>query len=225
MKLLVDMNLSPRWATDFASAITAVHWSTVGAGDASDTEVMAYAKEHGFVVLTNDLDYPAILAASGADGPSVVLIRSGNLDPSVIGRDVLGALIETMDALQQGAVVTIALGYPTRVHTLPLRKEPTWYLTLRADIRDGTGSRPMGEFCQPDRALESWGMSASVQKINQESEQATLRHFCRGYYRKIDGPAHPVEAFACHLQPDPTTSFVLPHRNGSSRSASSTRGS
>jgi predicted nuclease of predicted toxin-antitoxin system len=69
MKLLVDMNLSPRWATTFVSAISADHWSTIGRHDASDGEVMAYAREHGYVVLTNDLDFSAILAASGARGP------------------------------------------------------------------------------------------------------------------------------------------------------------
>jgi predicted nuclease of predicted toxin-antitoxin system len=44
MKLLVDMNLSPRWVDVFAGAgIHAVHWSTVGAKDASDAEIMAHA--------------------------------------------------------------------------------------------------------------------------------------------------------------------------------------
>jgi len=44
MKLLVDMNLSPRWAKVLAGAgIEAVHWSTLGAKNASDAEIMAYA--------------------------------------------------------------------------------------------------------------------------------------------------------------------------------------
>ena len=45
MKLIVDMNLSPRWA-DFLqrAGLDAVHWSHVGAADAPDVEIMAYAK-------------------------------------------------------------------------------------------------------------------------------------------------------------------------------------
>jgi len=44
VKLLIDMNLSPRWETFFRQAqIEAVHWTTVGARDARDEEIMAYA--------------------------------------------------------------------------------------------------------------------------------------------------------------------------------------
>ena len=44
MKLLVDMNLSPRWVGVLADAgIEAVHWSTLGASSAPDSEIMAFA--------------------------------------------------------------------------------------------------------------------------------------------------------------------------------------
>lgn len=44
MKLLVGMNLSPRWIGMLADAgIEAAHWSTLGAHDATDAEIMAYA--------------------------------------------------------------------------------------------------------------------------------------------------------------------------------------
>jgi len=52
MKLLVDMNLSPRWVSFLAaSQIESVHWSFVGAATAPDSEIMAYARAHGYVVL------------------------------------------------------------------------------------------------------------------------------------------------------------------------------
>ena len=42
MRLLVDMNLSPRWVGMLTGAgLQAVHWSTVGASNASDLEIMA----------------------------------------------------------------------------------------------------------------------------------------------------------------------------------------
>jgi predicted nuclease of predicted toxin-antitoxin system len=42
MKLLVDMNLSPRWVTLLADAsIEAVHWSAIGAANAPDSEIMS----------------------------------------------------------------------------------------------------------------------------------------------------------------------------------------
>ena len=41
MKLLIDMNLSPRWTTLLRKAgYEAEHWSSVGAHDASDADIM-----------------------------------------------------------------------------------------------------------------------------------------------------------------------------------------
>lgn len=47
MKLLLDMNLSPRWVPFFTAAgIESVHWSSVGSPSASDADVMAHALNH-----------------------------------------------------------------------------------------------------------------------------------------------------------------------------------
>ena len=60
MKLLVDMNLSPRWVAVLSDAgIEAAHWSTLGPSDAPDSEIMAYASENDCVMLTHDLDFPS----------------------------------------------------------------------------------------------------------------------------------------------------------------------
>ena len=88
MKLLIDMNLSPRWVTLLADAdIEAVHWSTCGAKTAPDSEIMAYASRNDYVVLTHDLDFGAILAATHGEKPSVVQIRSEDVSPDMIGKD------------------------------------------------------------------------------------------------------------------------------------------
>jgi predicted nuclease of predicted toxin-antitoxin system len=56
MKLLVDMNLSPRWVKTLLEAgIESSHWSSLGPANASDTEIMAFARTNGYVVLTHDL--------------------------------------------------------------------------------------------------------------------------------------------------------------------------
>jgi predicted nuclease of predicted toxin-antitoxin system len=65
MKLLVDMNLSPRWVGLLVGAgIEAAHWSTLGAKNAPGSEIMAYAGVNDYVVLTHDLDFSAILTAT-----------------------------------------------------------------------------------------------------------------------------------------------------------------
>lgn len=121
MKLLVDMNLSPRWIGTLADAgFEAVHWSTVGASNAPDSEIMAFAKSNAFVVMTHDLDFGAILAATQGEKPSVVQIRSEDVRPVAIGSQVVNALRQMHAELDQGALLTIDVGR-TRLRLLPLQ--------------------------------------------------------------------------------------------------------
>jgi len=120
MKLLVDMNPSPRWIRLLTGAgIETVHWSMVGAMNAPDTEIMAYALANDFVVLTHDLDFSAILAATQGEKPSVVRLRADDVSPDAIGRQVLIALRQMEAELQEGALVTVDPDR-TRLRVLPL---------------------------------------------------------------------------------------------------------
>ena len=123
MRLLIDMNLSPRWVEALeAAGFDSIHWSLVGAGDASDAQIMAYAKENDFVVLTHDLDFGAILASTRGDRPSVVQIRADDVSPEAICRHVAAALRQMRRELTVGALITIDPAR-TRVRVLPLRSE------------------------------------------------------------------------------------------------------
>lgn len=121
MKLLVDMNLSPRWASLLVDAgIEAAHWSTLGAKNAPDSEIMAYASANDYVVLTHDLDFSAILAATHGEKPSVVQIRAEDVSPDVIGKQVIAALRQMESDLEEGALLTVDPNR-TRLRLLPLR--------------------------------------------------------------------------------------------------------
>ena len=121
MKLLIDMNLSPRWVNLLTDAgIDATHWSTLGATNAPDVEIVAFARTNGYVVLTHDLDFGAILAATQGDKPSVVQIRSEDVSPNVIGTSVIDALRQMSAELDEGALLTIDPSR-TRLRLLPLR--------------------------------------------------------------------------------------------------------
>ncbi|RPI75559.1 MAG: hypothetical protein EHM45_14835 [Desulfobacteraceae bacterium] len=123
MKLLVDMNLSPRWIGLLSTAgIQAVHWSKVGKANAPDSEIMAYANLNHFIVLTHDLDFSAILAVTHGKKPSVVQIRSEDVNPDVIGMKVITALYQMESELETGALLSI---YPTqtRLRLLPLQSK------------------------------------------------------------------------------------------------------
>ena len=119
MKLLVDMNLSPRWVYVLkAAGHDAVHWSDVGVRSAGDSEIMAHALAEDRVVLTHDLDFSAILAATRGARPSVVQIRSDSVSPQAVGDQVLAALVQLETDLRSGALVTVE-PKRTRLRVLP----------------------------------------------------------------------------------------------------------
>jgi len=121
MKLIVDMNLSPRWVGVLAAAgFETAHWSTLGAANASDAQIMAYANATGHVILTHDLDFSAILAANRGKKPSVVQIRSDNVSPDVIGDQIITALRQMASELEEGALLTVDPGR-TRYRLLPFQ--------------------------------------------------------------------------------------------------------
>ena len=123
MKLLVDMNLSPRWVDVLTSAgFEAAHWTTLGASNASDASIMSYAQARDYVVLTHDLDFSAMLAATHGDKPSVVQLRADDVSPDAIGPHVVRALHQMERELSDGALLTIDPAR-TRLRLLPLRRE------------------------------------------------------------------------------------------------------
>ena len=122
MKLLVDMNLSPRWIAFLAEAgFEALHWSAAGKGDAADAEIMQFAAANEYVVLTHDLDFSAILAATQGSKPSVVQIRAENVTPAAIGGTVVTALRQMEAELSEGALLSID-SQRARIRLLPLRR-------------------------------------------------------------------------------------------------------
>lgn len=108
MNIVIDMNLSPDWEAVFREAdCAAVHWSRVGDATAVDEEILAWARTNDHVVFTHDLDFGAILAASGADSPSVLQVRGADVSPRHMGTLMLGALVQFRDALQSGVLISI----------------------------------------------------------------------------------------------------------------------
>jgi predicted nuclease of predicted toxin-antitoxin system len=122
MKVLVDLNLSPRWIGWLrSSGFEAEHWSTVGDLKASDSEIMGYAAAHDYVVLTHELDFSSILAASSGANPSVAQIRAEDVSVKAIGSQVVAALREAQGELRAGALLTIDHAR-TRLRLLPFRQ-------------------------------------------------------------------------------------------------------
>jgi predicted nuclease of predicted toxin-antitoxin system len=80
---------------------------------------MKWAAEHGCVVLTADLDFSALLAASQGTRPSVVQIRSDLLAPSSIGALVLRTVRLVEARIERRAIVSVDTA-GARLRILPL---------------------------------------------------------------------------------------------------------
>jgi len=123
MKLVVDMNLSPAWVSVLNQAgHEATHWSNIGAPKAKDREIMAWARNHGYIVFTHDLDFGSILAATNADAPSVIQIRTQDPTPQYCAIMVLNIIKKYNADLESGALISVDENR-ARLHILPLRKD------------------------------------------------------------------------------------------------------
>ncbi len=117
-RLLLDMNLSPRWATFLcARGYEAQRWSEVGAPDAEDLEVLGYTARQGLVLVTHDLDFGTLLAQGRQERPSVVLLRDLDLRPEVSGERLVRVLSALEEVLATGVLVVVT---PNRVRVRPL---------------------------------------------------------------------------------------------------------
>lgn len=120
MKLLLDMNLSPRLVQQLRKQDhIAIHWSEVGDARADDREIMVWAVQHEYVVLTHDLDFGALLASSNRAAPSVIQVRTRDLLSEDYVHLVLDALNQFCEEIEKGALVVVE-PHRARVRILPL---------------------------------------------------------------------------------------------------------
>ena len=121
MKILIDMNLSMKWVPVFEQhGWHAVHWRNIGELHASDSTIMAWARENGYVVFTQDLDFGTLLATTYVQKPSVIQIRIQNALPKNLGTWLVKILQQHEKSLQNGALLTVDENR-TRIRVLPFQ--------------------------------------------------------------------------------------------------------
>jgi len=121
MKLLFDMNLSPLLAVVMhKTGCESIHWSSVGDPRAPDPTIFDWAQKNGYWVVTNDLDFGAILAATKAEGPSVIQFRMQDVSPGRLKPILLRVLDQYKDYLESGAIISVD-ERRSRARILPLR--------------------------------------------------------------------------------------------------------
>ncbi|GIW36123.1 MAG: hypothetical protein KatS3mg073_0268 [Meiothermus sp.] len=99
----------------------ALRCSDIGAINAPDSEVMAWAATNGYVILTHDQDFNTILALSQRAKPSVVLLRTSSLRLETVGERVWQAIKAALPDLEaEAGCVLVVEDERARVRTLPL---------------------------------------------------------------------------------------------------------
>ena len=108
MKILLDMNIPLKYAALLTErGVPSLSWSDVGSPRASDSEIMAYAHEKNYVILTYDLDFSAILSVTRENKPSIVQIRASLIQAEQAVDLVVSALLKNADDINKGAVLSI----------------------------------------------------------------------------------------------------------------------
>ena len=103
LRLLIDMNLSPLWVEVLRKAgFEAAHWYLIGAPNAPDK-----------------LDFGALLAATGAESPSVFQIRTDDVSPDALAPRAIDLLCRFAPQLSAGALIVVD-EMRERIRILPL---------------------------------------------------------------------------------------------------------
>lgn len=121
MRFLADMNLSPLTVSALAAdGMEIVRVSDLLPANASDETILDLARREGRVVITQDLDFSALLALGGYDRPSLVTLRLLDTDPSVVTQRLREVLRQVEPLLGQGSAVTVE-DSTVRARRLPIR--------------------------------------------------------------------------------------------------------
>ena len=121
MKFLADMGISPKTVSLLNSlAHDAVHLKDQGLQRVFDSFILEKALNEGRVLLTHDLDFAELLAASGGKAPSVIVFRLRNMHPDRVNICLNMVINKHVEALGNGAIISVDEGL-IRVRYLPIQ--------------------------------------------------------------------------------------------------------
>ena len=123
MRFLADMGISPVTVAFLQSqGYDALHLHEQGLDRLQDADILEKAQQEGRDILTHDLDFGELIAASRARLPSIVVFRLRNMRPERIN-DCLNRLVNAhQESLEQGAVISVTEGQ-IRVRMLPIETD------------------------------------------------------------------------------------------------------
>ncbi|MFZ1755458.1 MAG: DUF5615 family PIN-like protein [Caldilineaceae bacterium] len=120
MKFLADMGISPKAVLHLRQrGHDALHLMEENLHRLPDPDILAKSRRERRVLLTHDLDFGELMAASGAHLPSVVIFRLGNMAASQVNRHLDLILDQYAGELERGAILSITENR-VRIRSLPI---------------------------------------------------------------------------------------------------------
>lgn len=121
MKFLADMGISPKTVT-FLRGMKhdAVHLCDQGLDRLPDSVILEKARDEGRILLTHDLDFGELMAASRAALPSVIIFRLRDMRPVNVNGYLQKIITEHGELLEEGAIASVTESR-VRIRPLPIR--------------------------------------------------------------------------------------------------------
>ena len=108
LEFLANMNISPITV----EKLRGLGWNIIRVSEimdrgSKDVKILDYAKEHNKVLITQDLDFSALLVAKRYEKPSVISLRFDNAEPNFIADRMVEIVKEFEKELEEGIVLSV----------------------------------------------------------------------------------------------------------------------
>ena len=108
LEFLANMNIFPITV----EKLRGLGWNIIRVSEimdrgSKDVKILDYAKEHNKVLITQDLDFSALLAAKRYEKPSVISLRFDNAEPDFIADRMVEIVKEFEKELEEGIVLSV----------------------------------------------------------------------------------------------------------------------
>ena len=108
VRLLADLNVAPRTVVFLRSlGHDVVRVDALLPDTAPDAEIVGVALREGRTILTQDLDFSALVALSGRSGPSVVSLRLSSSRVERVNERLRDVLPSLAAEIESGAIVSV----------------------------------------------------------------------------------------------------------------------
>jgi len=120
LKFFADVHISPITVEELKKhGYEVIRITERLSSTATDLEIINLAYEENAIIITQDLDFSALIVKSGLRGPSIITLRISNPKPIKVAEILIKILPRIKEALIEGSLVTID-DFEYRIKKLPI---------------------------------------------------------------------------------------------------------